>query len=164
MEQHQQFESLREQLFACVDQLRHVQLIDSQTLGFKLSQLDDAQSVQASLRQQLDQQHAELSRLKNDAIRFETENAGLKRDVQVIKNDARTRQAKQQDEVCIRACGLSLCVCECVRVRGGASTGHCVVCGVWCVYFGCVVFGTKTACLSAGGPEVHADLHQLFRN
>jgi hypothetical protein len=96
LEQHRRFETLHEQLFACVDQLRRVPVIDSQSLGFKLAQLDDAHSVQASLRQQLEQQHAELSQARNSCIRFETENAGLLRDVQVLKSEARTRQAKHQ--------------------------------------------------------------------
>ena len=99
IDQHQQFEALQKQLFSCVEQLRKVHVIDSQSLGLKLSQLDDAHSTQASLRQQLEQQHAEMSRLKNDCIRFETENAGLKRDVQVLKNDARKRQTAHQDEL-----------------------------------------------------------------
>jgi len=99
VENHQRFEALHGQLFACLDELRKVRLIDSQTLAFKLSQLDDTQSTHATLRQTIDQQHAELSRLRNDCIRFETENAGLQRDVQTLKAEARERQNKQLDEI-----------------------------------------------------------------
>jgi hypothetical protein len=99
VEQHQHFERVRDQLFACVDEMRRVRVVDVHTLGLKLGQLDSARSVEATLRQQVEQLHQELAVVRSDCIRHETESAGQRRDIQELKAEARARQQKHQAEL-----------------------------------------------------------------